>query len=220
MSKIEVGKEYIVRGDTEQTLWNSHGKMKKYIGTKVKVIDNGYSEYGFKCKCYDDDIWVFNEEDLQEIGTHTITLSLSDTKSTMSDGDKTVEVNRYYTDKHDEQETIKELMKKFYAKPKKKVKMFISSYTKTNYGIIGEESDLTDSFGEKLYVGDMVKASYFGHVSELPIAKIGKDYIVTGHRDMTHSEDLITCKIKSYKDITNKDISNYFTIEEREVDVE
>ena len=220
MSKIEVGKEYIVRGDTEQTLWNPYGKMKKYIGTKVKVIDNGYSEYGFKCKCYDDDIWVFNEEDLQEIGIHTITLSLSDTKSTMSDGDKTVEVNRYYTDKHNEQETIKELMKKFYAKPKKKVKMLIDNWTKNEYGIIGEPTDMTDSFGEKLYVGDMVKTSFKGDVFILTVAKSKTDYIVMGYGNMNANDGLITCKIKSYKDITDKDVSEFFTIEEREVDAE
>ena len=216
MSKIEVGKEYIVRGDTEQIYWEVDGEMKKYIGTKVRVIDDEYS-YGFKCKCYDDDIWVFNEEDLQEIGTHTITLSLSDTKSTMSDGDKTVEVNRYYTDKYDEQQTIKELTKKFYAKPKKKVKMLCIS-TGKKYGIIGEETDLIDSFGEKLYIGDIVKASYNGYVSQNPIAKNDSGYIVMGHAIMTH--DLITCKIKSYKDITDKDVSEYFIIEEREVDTE
>ena len=135
MSKIEVGKEYIVRGDTEQIYWNLY--MKKYIGTKVNVISDSYDEHGFVCKCYDDDTWIFSEEDLKEINenVHTITLSLSDTKSTMSDGIKIVEVNRYYTDKHDEQETIKELMKKFYAKPKKKVKVLTSKITDSEYGI-------------------------------------------------------------------------------------
>ena len=154
---------------------------------------------------------------MQEIGTHTITLSLSDTKSTMSDGDKTVEVNRYYTDKYDEQQTIKELTKKFYAKPKKKVKMLCNS-TGKKYGIIGEETDLKDSFGEQLYVGDIVKSSFNGYISQNPIAKNDSGYIVMGHAIMTH--DVITYKIKSYKDITDKDVSEFFTIEEREVDVE
>ena len=186
--------------------------MNRYIGTNVEVIT--VETYWVKCKCFDGTIWYFKEEDLQEIvhntqstkntpsNIHTITLSLSDTKSTMSDGIKTVEVNRYHTDKYDEKETIKELMKKFYAKPKKMVKMLIENYTKNEYGIIGEQTDLTDSFGEKLYVGDMIKTSFEGDVFILTVAKSKTDYIVMGYGNMNANDGLITCKIKSYKDIT------------------
>ena len=115
MSKIEVGKEYIVRGDTNKVRWASNGKMKKYIGTKVKVISLDIEPPYFKCCCNDNVIWWFNEEDLKlvEDNSKTITITTSDSTTTLTDGTHTTSINRYYTDKHDDMVALEEVVKKY-----------------------------------------------------------------------------------------------------------
>lgn len=67
MSKIKIGKKYIVRGDTEQKGWGVCNQMNQFIGSVVKVVRIMEEHPRFECKCFDGDTWYFNEEDLQEI---------------------------------------------------------------------------------------------------------------------------------------------------------
>lgn len=49
-----------------------------------------------------------------EINSKTLTITTSDSKTTLSDGDKTVEINRYYKDKHNQKVSVETVIKKYY----------------------------------------------------------------------------------------------------------
>ena len=83
----------------------------------------------------------------------TLTITTSDSTTTLTDGTHTVSVNRYHTDKHNEEIAVREVVKKYYDEINKK-----HLYDdKTDYGVIGTPTILTDSVGRKLFIGDVVK---------------------------------------------------------------
>lgn len=114
--ELKVGDRVEILGGTKQKGWNSN--MKKYIGTKGTIVNIFNGEPKFKVKMdLDKDYWFFNKVDLK-LASNTqpqqFTITVSDSSTTLTSGDKTVEIKRYYTDKHDVKIAIDSVVKKYF----------------------------------------------------------------------------------------------------------
>ena len=117
MNKFKVGDVVEILDGTEQYNWELSGLMEKYIGTKGKIITSSEYRPRFEVKLeLDGDKWWFNEEDMKNVtpSTQSFTITVSDTITTLKSADKTVEIKRYYTDKHDVKVAIDEVVKKYF----------------------------------------------------------------------------------------------------------
>ena len=162
-------------------------KVNKFkVGDKVRIIARK-SGHRFKIgdivelyeKSYDGDFrgmkegdgrdwgnWI-RREDMELIKENkssikTLTITTSDSTTTLTDGVITVSVNRYYTDKHDEEIAVNEVVNKYYDELYEidrvsKEKHLFDDETNYDYGVIGTPTILTDSIGRKLFIGDVVK---------------------------------------------------------------
>ena len=123
-------------------------KMRGNIGKKAKIssieerdgmpcyrlCDFNYEKYTQSC--------VYDERGLELVEypkTKTITITTSDSTTTLTDGTHTTTINRYYTDKHDERVAVNTVIDKYYDES----------------GEIEREKDTPK-------IGDKVKDSTFG----------------------------------------------------------
>lgn len=102
------------------------GIEKYFTVGKIYTVNDGNfeSEYGYnyasKGKSVDDIIkflnswYVFEEVSSPSSTYKTITITTSDSTTTLTDGSHTTTINRYYTDKHDEKVAVNEVVKKYY----------------------------------------------------------------------------------------------------------
>lgn len=97
--------------------------MKKYIGTKGIIEDDYYAEHKLKVRMdLDNDYWFFNKEDLKlvsEVPTQQFTITVSDSITTLETNGKRVEIKRYYTDKHDVEFAMQEVVNKYFDEVRK-----------------------------------------------------------------------------------------------------
>lgn len=100
-------------------------------------------------------------------------------------------------------------------KPKKEFKPYLSGLGK-NYGYIGEETDMTAAFGEKLYVGDVVEL--YSRVDKNNLGQVmvvktddGVSF-VSGCKGLKFEDGIASSmqirKVKSYKDLKHGEIIN------------
>ena len=106
-------------GDKVRIIGNKSSGHKFNIG-EVAKIEKIYNEGTDKehCKARNEsksyyvsyvDIELFNK-----LTSKTLTITTSDSTTTLTDGTHTVSVNRYYTDKHDEEVAVSEVTDKYY----------------------------------------------------------------------------------------------------------
>jgi hypothetical protein len=122
----------------EEVFKEEENKVNKFkVGDKVRIIGNKSSGHKFNIgevakieKIYDEwtdrehymasnesksyyvsyvDIELFNK-----LTSKSLTITISDSTTTLTDGIITVSVNRYYTDKHDEEIAVREVADKYY----------------------------------------------------------------------------------------------------------
>lgn len=125
--EFKVGDRVEILGGTKQKNWCSDGKMKKYIGTKgtIMVIKSGIKsgKPKFKIKMdIDKDYWFFNTEDLKLASNNQsqqFKITISDSITTLETNDKKVEIKRYYTDKHDVEFAMQEVVNKYFDEVRK-----------------------------------------------------------------------------------------------------
>lgn len=78
--------------------------------------------------------------------------------------------------------------------------------TKTNYGVIGTKTNIEDSLGVELFVGDVVRVYYKGEERKLAfVVEESGDFFVMGIRAQTEEVDFgfRFKKVKSYEDLEN-----------------
>ena len=97
--------------------------MKKYIGTKGTIGGIERGEPKFKVKMdIDKDYWFFNTEDLKLTSNtqpQQFTITISDSITTLETNGKKVEIKRYYTDKHDVEFAMQEVVNKYFDEVRK-----------------------------------------------------------------------------------------------------
>ena len=171
LNKFKVGDVVEIKdgNDIENYTAGWSYEMRGNIGKKAKIssieerdgmpcyrlCDFNYEKYTQSC--------VYDERGLELVEypkTKTLTITTSDSTTTLTDGTHTTTINRYYTDKHDEKVAINEVVKKYYDElyeidRASKEKHLICD--KNDYGVIGTPTILTDSVGMKLFIGDVVK---------------------------------------------------------------
>ena len=158
-------------GDKVRIIARKSGHRFK-IGDIVELYEKSYDgdfrgmKEGDSRDCRDWGNWI-GQEDMELIKENkssikTLTITTSDSTTTLTDGVITVSVNRYYTDKHDEEIAVNEVVKKYYDElyeidRASKEKHLFDDETNYDYGVIGTPTILTDSIGRKLFIGDVVK---------------------------------------------------------------
>jgi hypothetical protein len=121
--EFKVGDRVEILGGTNQRGWVPDGTMKKYIGTKGSIERNYYYEDKFKVRLdIDKDYWLFNTEDLK-LASNTqpqqFKITISDSVTTLETNGKKVEIKRYYTDKHDVEFAMQEVVNKYFDEVRK-----------------------------------------------------------------------------------------------------
>jgi len=121
--EFKVGDRVEILGGTKQKDWCSDGTMKKYIGMKGSIERNDYYEDKFKVRLdLDNDYWFFNKEDLK-LASNTqpqqFKITISDSITTLETNGKKVEIKRYYTDKHDVEFAMQEVVNKYFDEVRK-----------------------------------------------------------------------------------------------------
>lgn len=121
--EFEVGDKVEILGGTSQKYWALGGRMKKYIRTKGIIIGIGSDDPKFKVRMdLDNDYWLFNKEDLKlipEVQSQQFTITISDSITTLETNGKKVEIKRYYTDKHDVEFAMQEVVNKYFDEVRK-----------------------------------------------------------------------------------------------------
>ena len=153
-----------------------------------------------------------------------LTISISNTTTTLSDGQHTTTINRYNGDKHDERKALKYVVEKYYSEIERVSKMpkekYLRNHMNVDYGIVGAPTILTDSIGTKLFIGDIVK------VYEKDGTYIDTNYVVNfsdygdcimGCVSLTSNnskEDFNYLKVNSYTEIGNDGVwkSDYLEV--------
>lgn len=85
----------------------------------------------------------------------------------------------------------------------------------TKYGIIGEETNLTDSNGNELFVGDIVKYSYnFVRFESIIVKENGRAFLMgieSSYNENHKDKGCKVCKIVDYKNILKEENRKLFT---------
>ena len=115
VNKFKVGD--VVVGNSNKI----YGYTSKGVKCKVsKIINNEEIKVNIIDNSYPDDTVEFTVEpeyfDLVKLNSpKSLTITTSDSTTTLTDGVITVSVNRYYTDKHDEEIAVREVADKYYG---------------------------------------------------------------------------------------------------------
>lgn len=149
--KMKVGDRVKIKAGTEKNFWSSDGEMEKYVGTcgKIMVIENEKRAPFTVTLELDGQTWHFNKEDLEKPleEEKTIIITVSNTITTLTDGEHVTVINRFHGDTHDESKAIFFVVEK-YNKEKAQIE-----YEK-NLPKVGEEVTVINSMKACPYYSD------------------------------------------------------------------
>lgn len=112
--KFKVGDK--VRVVRKSSTWNSIGEMDKWLGKVMTIKETRLLD----CQMEEDSLenegcgWYWDETCLELENTQTLTITTSDSVTTLTDGTNTVSVSRYYLDKDNRKIAIKEVVNKYF----------------------------------------------------------------------------------------------------------
>lgn len=96
----------------------SHGFDIGDILTIKQIYYEGTKHEHYKAENIKEKFWYVNKDEIELI-SKALTITISDKITTLTDGTHTTSINRYYTDKHDEELAVNLVVKKYYDELRK-----------------------------------------------------------------------------------------------------